>query len=185
MNSKFFLLLLLFPSQCSNKLHYRHNYVTAIPSLLFLLLLLIVGLLIAGHDQQLGHQIYRTDPEGSFDAWTAVCIGEGSAAISLTLQSLEHELRDIPVARAWELLQTVIAKHFPETLAPFSTTTAAAATGEEDTTERTGPGAGAEVQTAIRNDASMWDLQVKRWHVFSLNAFIGIATHIHRALLLS
>lgn len=71
-----------------------------------------VGLIIAGIDDHLGPQIFRTDPEGSYDAWLALCLGQESESLMNSLQASKAELAKITVTKSIEVIQTILSKHF-------------------------------------------------------------------------
>eukprot|EP01041_Mallomonas_annulata_P005679 gene5679-11460_t len=81
------------------------------------------GLLISGWDSILGPQLYRTDPEGSFDAWRAVSIGKDSVSLYRALDDLGDVFRgNANVCDTWKALRPVLRKHFsPEYNTPQKT----------------------------------------------------------------
>lgn len=56
-----------------------------------------VSLLVAGHDESNGYELYQVDPSGSYFPWKATAIGKGSASAKTFLEkrwNKELELED-------------------------------------------------------------------------------------------
>jgi len=76
------------------------------------------GLLVAGYDFSLSlFQLYRTDPEGSYDSWNMVCEGgeRERESISRSLLSFHSSLSPSPslsLTETWMKLQPILLSHF-------------------------------------------------------------------------
>lgn len=69
-------------------------------------------LLVCGHDEDLGYQIYSIQPDGSYDAWKAIAIGKESSLISQSLVKLQ-EAGQQSLATLWPTVkQTLLDKFF-------------------------------------------------------------------------
>lgn len=75
-------------------------------------------MIVAGIDRVLGPQLYVLDPEGSLNAWNAVCIGKKSEKVmeSLVVSFGDIAEKNLCVADMLPRFQECLRKHFPSKL---------------------------------------------------------------------
>ena len=73
-------------------------------------------MIVAGIDRVLGPQLYVLDPEGSMNAWNAICIGKQSDKVmeSLVASFSEKSETVLSVAQVLPGFLKCLRKHFPE-----------------------------------------------------------------------
>ena len=75
-------------------------------------------MIVAGIDRVLGPQLYVLDPEGSLNAWNAVCIGKKSEKVmeSLVVSFGDIAEKSLCVADVLPRFQECLRNHFPSKL---------------------------------------------------------------------
>ena len=77
-----------------------------------------LGLVIAGYDDHLGYQIYKTSIDGSFESWNAIAIGQNTQNI---INDLENQFIHENIYNNHNILYTckilifsILMKHFTD-----------------------------------------------------------------------